>query len=105
MDYWFDGYQYYDGAMLVRDEVPYDPADPLTAPFEAAMSLADPRVSTYVVVVDRDEIDRTASGIPSTHPWDILLDANGNPTGDSLPERPRKHTGRRALTPYWGQYP
>ena len=29
----------YDGTMLVRDEVPYDPADPLTAPFEAAMSL------------------------------------------------------------------
>ena len=83
VDYWFDGYQYYDGTMLVRDEVPYDPADPLTAPFEAAMSLADPRVSTYVVVVDRDEIDRTASGIPSTHPWDILLDADGNPTGDS----------------------
>ena len=45
----------YDGTTLIRDELPYDPADPLTAPFEAAMGLADPRVSTYVVVVDRDE--------------------------------------------------
>ena len=28
IDYWFDGYQYYDGTMLVRDEVPYDPGRP-----------------------------------------------------------------------------
>ena len=82
-DYWFDGYQYYDGTTLIRDELPYDPADPLTAPFEAAMGLADPRVSTYVVVVDRDEVDRTASGNPSTNPWSILLDVDGNPTGDA----------------------
>ena len=93
VDYWFDGYQYFDGTDLIRDEIPYDPADPLSAPFEAAMSLADPRVSTYVVVVDRDEVDRTASGIPSTHPWDILLDLNGNPTGDTRHSRARLLAG------------
>ena len=80
-----NGYHYWDSAteVLVRDEIPYDPADPLTAPFEAAMNLADPRVATYVVVVGRDEVDRTATGIPSTHPWTILLDADGAPTGDT----------------------
>ena len=104
VDYWFDGYQYYDGTMLVRDEVPYDPADPLTAPFEAAMSLADPRVSTYVVVVDRDEVDRTASGIPSTQPWDILLDANGNPTGDATGTTAQDYWQAR-IDAILGEYP
>ena len=80
------------------------PADPLTAPFEAAMSLADPRVSTYVVVVDRDEIDRTASGIPSTHPWDILLDANGNPTGDST-GTPAQEYWQGRIDEILGEYP
>ena len=47
------------------------------------MNQSDPRVSTYVVVVDRDEVDRTASGIPSVQPWNLNLDANGNPTGDT----------------------
>ena len=104
VDYWFDGYQYYDGTTLVRDEVPYDPADPLTAPFEAAMSLADPRVSTYVVVVDRDEIDRTASGIPSTNPWDMLLDDAGNPTGDAT-GTPAQDYWQGRIDAILGEYP
>ena len=82
-DFWFNGYQYFDGTMLVRDALPQDPSDPYTFPFNAAMNQSDPRVSTYVVVVDRDEVDRTASGIPSAQPWNLNLDANGNPTGDT----------------------
>ena len=104
VDYWFDGYQYFDGTDLIRDELPYDPADPLTAPFEAAMALGDPRVSTYVVVVDRDEVDRTASGIPSTHPWNILLDANGNPTGDTT-GTPADEYWQGRLDEILGSYP
>ena len=104
VDYWFDGYQYYDGTMLVRDEVPYDPADPLTAPFEAAMSLADPRVATYVVVVDRDEVDRTAAGIPSVQPWDVLLDDNGNPTGDAT-GTPAQEYWQGRIDAILGEYP
>ena len=104
VDYWFDGYQYYDGTMLVRDEVPYDPADPLTAPFEAAMSLADPRVATYVVVVDRDEVDRAAAGIPSTQPWDVLLDDTGNPTGDAT-GTPAQEYWQGRIDAILGEYP
>ena len=91
-DFWFDGYQYFDGTMLVRDALPQDPSDPYTYPFNAAMNQSDPRVSTYVVVVDRDEVDRTASGIPSAQPWNLNLNLNGNPTGDT--------TGTPAST-YW----
>ena len=103
-DYWFNGYQYFDGTALVRDGRPYDPTDPLTAPFEAAMSLADPRVATYLVVVDRDEVDRTALGIPSVHPWSLHLDLNGNPTGDAT-GTPAKDYWQGRIDAMLGSYP
>ena len=68
------------------------------------MGLADPRVSTYVVVVDRDEVDRTATGNPSTNPWNILLDDDGNPTGDAT-GTPAQEYWMDRIDAILGEYP
>ena len=101
-----DGFLYWDldTEDLIRDTIPYDGTDPLTAPLEAAMSLADPRVATYIVVVDRDEIDRTAPGNPSVQPWTLNVDVFGDPTGDAT-GTPAQEYWQGRIDEILGSYP
>ena len=101
-----DGFLYWDldTEDLIRDAIEYDGTDPLTAPLEAAMSLADPRVATHIVVVDRDEIDRSAPGIPSVQPWNLNVDVFGDPTGDTT-GTPADEYWQGRLDEILGEYP
>ena len=51
-----------------------------------------------------NEVDRTASGIPSTHPWSILLDAEGDPTGDTTGTPAQDHW-QALIDAFIGEYP
>lgn len=68
-DPWRHGFWYWNGNEVVRDEKELDLNEPATLPEAAARGRGDDRVSTYVVVVAEEEIDRASNSVAAFDTW------------------------------------